>query len=45
MSTRESAFAILWRTFLDQFVANESATSDLQMRRAIENSRYGQGIT
>lgn len=29
------AFRILWRTFLDQFAANESATSDLQMRRAI----------
>ncbi len=29
------AFRILWRTFLGQFAANESATSDLQMRRAI----------
>ncbi len=29
------AFRILWRTFLEQFAANESATSDLQMRRAI----------
>jgi hypothetical protein len=29
------AFALLWRTFLEQFTANESATSDLQMRRAI----------
>jgi len=28
-------FRILWRAFLEQFVANESATSDLQTRRAI----------
>jgi hypothetical protein len=28
-------FRILWRVFVDQFTANESATSDLQMRRAI----------
>lgn len=35
MIPRESAFAILWRAFLEQFVANESVTSDLQMRRAI----------
>lgn len=30
-----SPFRILWNTFLEQFVANESATSDLQTRRAI----------
>ena len=30
-----AAFRLLWRTFLEQFAANESATSDLQMRRAI----------
>jgi hypothetical protein len=35
MSARQSAFSILWRSFLEQFAANESATSDLQMRRAI----------
>ncbi len=29
------AFRILWKAFLEQFVANESTTSDLQMRRAI----------
>ncbi len=33
MSSR--AFRILWRAFIEQFAANESATSDLQMRRAI----------
>jgi hypothetical protein len=30
-----NAFRILWKTFIEQFTANESATSDLQMRRAI----------
>jgi hypothetical protein len=35
MTARESSFSILWRAFLEQFVANESTTSDLQMRRAI----------
>ena len=35
MKPRASSFAILWRVFLEQFTANESATSDLQMRRAI----------
>ena len=29
------AFRIVWKAFLEQFVANESTTSDLQMRRAI----------
>lgn len=28
-------FRILWRLFVEQFAANESATSDMQMRRAI----------
>ena len=28
-------FKILWRVFVEQFAANESATSDLQTRRAI----------
>jgi hypothetical protein len=28
-------FKILWRVFIEQFAANESATSDVQMRRAI----------
>jgi hypothetical protein len=32
---RRSPFRILLDTFLEQFVANESATSDLQTRRAI----------
>jgi hypothetical protein len=31
----DKPFKILWRTFLEQFAANESATSDIQMRRAI----------
>lgn len=35
MTASQSSLSILWRTFLEQFVANESATSDLQMRRAI----------
>ena len=35
MTPRETPFNILWRVFLEQFTANESATSDLQMRRAI----------
>jgi len=35
MTALQSPFRILWRTFLEQFAANESATSDLQMRRAI----------
>jgi hypothetical protein len=35
MTAGESSFSILWRVFLEQFAANESATSDLQMRRAI----------
>ena len=33
--SRPGTFQILWRVFLEQFAANESATSDLQMRRAI----------
>lgn len=35
MSRRETPFKILWRVFLEQFAANESATSDIQTRRAI----------
>ncbi len=35
MTPGTPAFRILWRTFVEQFSANESATSDLQMRRAI----------
>jgi hypothetical protein len=32
---RDTPFKILWRVFVEQFAANESATSDMQMRRAI----------
>ena len=35
MSSAERPFKILWRLFVEQFAANESATSDVQMRRAI----------
>src|SRR5262245_56514997 len=35
MTVGTPAFRILWRNFIEQFTANESATSDLQMRRAI----------
>ena len=35
MTASPTAFAILRRAFLEQFVANESVTSDIQMRRAI----------
>jgi hypothetical protein len=35
MTIGPPAFRILWRNFIEQFTANESATSDLQMRRAI----------
>jgi len=35
MSAVERPFTILWRLFVEQFAANESATSDVQMRRAI----------
>ncbi|HUP38869.1 MAG TPA: hypothetical protein VM115_02025 [Vicinamibacterales bacterium] len=31
----DTPFKILWRTFVEQFAANESATSDIQIRRAI----------
>ena len=31
----DTPFKLLWRTFVEQFAANESATSDMQMRRAI----------
>jgi hypothetical protein len=31
----DARFKILWRAFVEQFSANESATSDMQMRRAI----------
>ena len=35
MTSVQTPFKILWRTFVEQFAANESATSDIQMRRAI----------
>ena len=35
MTPAETPFKILWRVFVEQFAANESATSDVQMRRAI----------
>lgn len=35
MTASDTPFKILWRTFVEQFAANESATSDIQMRRAI----------
>jgi len=35
MSVARTPFNILWRVFVEQFAANESATSDIQMRRAI----------
>jgi hypothetical protein len=35
MIALDSRFKILWRVFVEQFAANESATSDIQMRRAI----------
>lgn len=35
MRSAQTPFRILWRTFIEQFAANESATSDIQMRRAI----------
>ena len=35
MSNADTPFKILWRVFVEQFAANESATSDMQMRRAI----------
>jgi hypothetical protein len=35
MIAAETPFKILWRVFVEQFAAIESATSDLQMRRAI----------
>src|SRR5687767_157380 len=35
MIVADTPFKILWRTFVEQFAANESATSDIQMRRAI----------
>jgi hypothetical protein len=35
MSSTGTPFKILWRTFIEQFTANESATSDVQTRRAI----------
>ncbi len=35
MSTTATPFKILWRVFVTQFAANESATCDMQMRRAI----------
>jgi hypothetical protein len=35
MTGAQTPFKILWRTFVAQFAANESATSDIQMRRAI----------
>jgi hypothetical protein len=35
MTVAQTPFTLLWRMFVEQFAANESATSDLQMRRAI----------
>jgi len=35
MIAADTPFKILWRVFVGQFAANESATSDIQMRRAI----------
>jgi hypothetical protein len=35
MTIRQTPFTLLWRMFTGQFAANESATSDMQMRRAI----------
>jgi hypothetical protein len=35
MSPVQPPFKILWRVFIEQFAANESATSDMQTRRAI----------
>lgn len=35
MSPVQTPFTILWRVFIEQFAANESATSDMQTRRAI----------
>ena len=35
MMAADTPFKILWRVFVEQFAANESATSDMQMRRAI----------
>src|SRR5918999_1770555 len=35
MNTVNTPFKILWRVFIEQFAANESATSDIQTRRAI----------
>ena len=35
MTVAAPPFKILWRAFLEQFAANESATSDIQTRRAI----------
>ena len=35
MRPPETPFKILWRAFIEQFTTNESATSDVQTRRAI----------
>lgn len=35
LPSRPGTFRILWRVFVEQFAANESATSDIQTRRAI----------
>jgi hypothetical protein len=35
MTSTGTPFKILWRAFIEQFTANESATSDVQTRRAI----------
>jgi hypothetical protein len=35
MKPAETRFKILWRVFVEQFAANESATSEMQTRRAI----------
>ena len=35
MMAAGTPFMILWRVFVEQFTANESATSDMQMRRML----------
>jgi hypothetical protein len=35
MTSTQTPFKILWRAFVEQFAANESATSEIQTRRAI----------
>ena len=35
MTAAKTPFKLLWRMFVEQFAANESATSDIQTRSAI----------